>query len=244
MAEINDYARTYFLIKANGQLSLPKSYRRKDEIFEIILEFYNAYLGEFEVQNLLDCKFLSELIFQEMLDNGVISKIEVDFSGEYYKFVAENYPSFSNQVLSQDPLYQLSKEIGQRFFPELFAAYRSIPDSETKAELIGLGIPASDRVVSLTHNQVSELELATTEIIEAVEDQNKIGDSKGVRELVLGQLKAGRELVRAGCVRAYLVHITLIETLSFLAKRYEKETIGALATALIDALLKYFGNEL
>jgi hypothetical protein len=101
--------------------------------------------------------------------------------------------------------------------------------------------PASDRVVRLTDNQVNELDSDITKLIDEVSDRNEVGGHVGLRELIVGQLKAGRELFRSGSVRVYLVHATLVEILKFMAKRYEHEAIGALASALLTALFNHFG---
>lgn len=102
-------------------------------------------------------------------------------------------------------------------------------------------VPASDRIVTFTDNQVSDFDQQVTVVIDAVAGQNQLDNNPGVRELVLGQLKAGRELIRAGSFRVYLIELTMIETLRFLSKRYEKELIGGLAAALLAALLKHIG---
>lgn len=101
--------------------------------------------------------------------------------------------------------------------------------------------PASDRVVSFSDNQIDDLEGQASEVIRAVEAQNQIADEAGLREILLGQLKAGRELIRAGSFKLYIMQITLIDALHFLAKRYEREAIGGLAAALITALVKHIG---
>lgn len=105
-------------------------------------------------------------------------------------------------------------------------------------------VPASDRIVTFSDNQISDLDGKVTSVIDAVTGQNQINDIPGTRELVLGQLKASRELIRAGSVRLYILEIALIRTLKTLAQRYEKEAIGALATALLSALAKYLGIDL
>ena len=102
---------------------------------------------------------------------------------------------------------------------------------------------ASDRVVEFSHNQIESLGEKSSEIIELLSKENSIDQAPGLREQILGQLKAGRELVRAGCARIYLLQLTLIETLTFLAKRYEKEAIGALASQLVAELIKIFGTQ-
>ncbi|SNS58501.1 hypothetical protein SAMN06295955_102173 [Sphingopyxis indica] len=102
---------------------------------------------------------------------------------------------------------------------------------------------ASDRVVQFSHNQVESLSKKSTEIIDLVSKENSIDQTPGLREQILGQLKAGRELIRAGCARVYLLQLALVETLTFLAKRYEKEAIGALASQLVAELIKIFGTK-
>lgn len=103
--------------------------------------------------------------------------------------------------------------------------------------------PASDRIVSFSDNQSFDLDQMTSEVIEAVSVQNQIDGAPGLREIVLGQLKAGRELIRAGSSRLYLLELTLIHTLQFLVRRYEREAIGGLASALIVVLLKHIGMD-
>ncbi len=145
---------------------------------------------------------------------------------------------------------------------ELYEDYHELGDHWLKRALLGLqkhysengvlpnnvsssfvesSAPASDRIVTFSDNQISDLEDKTSEIISAISAQNQIDGSPGLREILIGQLKAGRELIRAGSFKLYVLEVTLIQSLTFLAQRYEKETIGALAAALLSALLKHIG---
>ena len=99
----------------------------------------------------------------------------------------------------------------------------------------------TDRVVTLTHNQAVEIEEKTSEIISQVSLLNFIEGEPNLRELVLGQLKAGRELVQEGTFKIYAIEITLVEGLQFLAKRYEREGVAALAAALVIIVFKHIG---
>jgi hypothetical protein len=118
-----------------------------------------------------------------------------------------------------------------------FDALRVAPDLP-KAEA-----PASDRIVTFSDNEVVDLEAQATAIIDAVVEKNQIEGEPGLREILLGQLRAGRELIRAGSCRLYLLELSLIETLKFLVKRYEHEVVGGLAAALLTALSKHLGIE-
>ena len=97
-------------------------------------------------------------------------------------------------------------------------------------------IPASDRVVSLSHNEVIEAEQPVSELIGSLEADNGNPNQIGMRERLLGEMKAGRELIRAGSYRAYLLYETLVRALGELVKRYGNPTLAALANALLGAL--------
>ncbi len=127
--------------------------------------------------------------------------------------------------------------------PEFWRAYQSNENEDLDGLYLDsqYNAPASDRIVNFNDNQISDLDEQTTRVIEAVSTQNQIDDEPGLREVILGQLKAGRELIRAGSFRIFFLEATLIQSLTFLVKRYEKEAIGALAAALLGALLKHIG---
>ena len=102
-------------------------------------------------------------------------------------------------------------------------------------------VPASDRIVSLSDNQQSELESKTTQIISEIEKFNGIDGDATFRQIVLGQLKAGRELIRAAVFDAGIMYLTLAQTLKMLVKRYDQAVIGSLAGALLVELAKIHG---
>jgi hypothetical protein len=103
----------------------------------------------------------------------------------------------------------------------------------------GASVPASDRIVTLNHNQVSELEFATGELLETVEAENSIEDDTSLRLRFLGQIKAGRELIRAQTLNAYLLYQTLMSMLAQLIQKYQGHAIGETAKQLWGLLLKH-----
>jgi hypothetical protein len=104
-------------------------------------------------------------------------------------------------------------------------------------------VPAADRVVTLQDNQQAEIEVASTEIIEALERENSIDGDLSLRDRFIGQLKAGRELVRAKTLSAYLLYQTVFEVLSALITRYKGHAIEAVAKRLLDLLIdRVFGK--
>ncbi len=102
---------------------------------------------------------------------------------------------------------------------------------------VNIPIPASDRIVQLNHNQVTELETPIAKVIDALQQDNGDAEQPGLRERLLGQVKAGRELITSGEFRAYLLYETLIRALGELISKYKNPTILALANALVSALL-------
>ena len=98
-------------------------------------------------------------------------------------------------------------------------------------------IPAADRVVALSHNQIGEVERPLTEVIAALESDNGNPDSPGLRERLIGQLKAGRELVQAGEFQAYLVYATLVRGLGELISKYGNPVLAALANAVLSVIV-------
>ncbi len=156
-----------------------------------------------------------------------------------------DYPA-ANAFVSH-PLFDDYHELGDGWLRRALVGiqkyYNSngqLPEDGIMGDISGIA-PGSDRIVRFTDNEIHDFDEKTSEIIDAVTAQNQIDDQPGVRELIIGQLKAGRELIRAGVSKLHLLELTLIETLRFLAARYEREMIGGLAAALITALLTHIG---
>ena len=102
-------------------------------------------------------------------------------------------------------------------------------------------IPASDRLVRLDHNQVSEIDHPIGELIELVEPENSIDGDAGLRELILGKLRAGRELIRAGVFSLQSLHLTLVVGLQMLVEKHKDTAIAVASAKLLDLLLKEYG---
>ena len=138
-----------------------------------------------------------------------------------------------------EPAYSVSDD-GIRRAEELLDLRKLLSDDQT-----GDGnfdqIPGSDRMVSINHNQQEQIETPVAELIKLVEAENSINGEQGVRELVLGRLRAGRELVRAGTFSVISLHLTLVIGLRLLKEKYGDQAIGIVAGTLLDLLLKQYG---
>lgn len=99
-------------------------------------------------------------------------------------------------------------------------------------------IPASDRVVRIDHNQILEVENDLQGIIDDLQFENGIDGEEGLRELVLGKLRAGKELLRAGVFTAQSIYYTLLVGLRMLVEKYQDHAIGAAAGSLLDLVVE------
>ena len=129
------------------------------------------------------------------------------------------------------------------FWADLDQEFGGVSGEESQAErdaeraLSNVEVPASDRIVSLDHNQISDADAQVSELITELEKDNGDPENPSLRVRLLGQLRAGRELIRAGEFKAYLLYEVLIKALAELVDRYGNETIKALANALLGALV-------
>lgn len=105
-----------------------------------------------------------------------------------------------------------------------------------------LGIPASDRLVTLSHNS-AEYQEATgqlNKLIEAVEfDRTNDFEEK---EQLLAELRAGRELLKSTKVSPSRVEVILYGCLGYIAAKFADEPIGALAHLTWSAIKTLLGH--
>lgn len=102
-------------------------------------------------------------------------------------------------------------------------------------------IPASDRVVTLSHNQFNEIDEPTGALLKELERDNGIPDQPGLKERLMGQISAGRELLRAGEFSLEIFRLTMLTGLTELKDKYGDHAIGAAASALLTLILHILG---
>ena len=213
----------------------------RDELYAYLVDYYSTAFD----RNLFDD------FIRNRPNSDAFSFVQDPFAGDFIDvntIVAEMQFKV-HAVGDRLSVYGLVDRAGPKFVtaylanPEFWRAYQSNENEDLDGLYLDsqYNAPASDRIVNFNDNQISDLDEQTTRVIEAVSTQNQIDDEPGLREVILGQLKAGRELIRAGSFRIFVLEATLIQSLTFLVKRYEKEAIGALAAALLGALLKHIG---
>jgi hypothetical protein len=186
----------------------------------------------------------------QALQNGSALVVDGDeYAGLYFRLIPENKANVVKNLLSKNPISGKVATLGGKIleraltriseeddYPRLGHRIAK-DDSGGESSMAPLDIPASDRIVSLNHNQVSEADSQIGELLERLEIDNGDPNNSGLRERVIGQIKAGRELVRSGEYRAYLLYEVLVKALQELTKKYGNETIVALANALLGAVV-------
>jgi hypothetical protein len=237
MADINDYVRALFWNHLARDFAPPGGFVRSSHIVEAIRNALVANLTIYEATDVTDTQALAHEVFGLFASQNLLVERADPFAGKYYQVATNRLNKFRQQWVETDPVLRSAGEIGQKFFPDVFGGYRGVNPLNEVDQAI-LNVPASDRIVALSHNQVDELEQPVEELIVQLERDNGIPDEPGVKERLLGQVKAGRELLRAGNFRVYLLHITLIKALGELIERYKGTAIAMVAASLVDLLVK------
>ncbi|HEX9806985.1 MAG TPA: hypothetical protein VGA34_08830, partial [Alteraurantiacibacter sp.] len=79
------------------------------------------------------------------------------------------------------------------------------------------------------------------ELLDELERDNGIPDHPGLKERLAGQIRAGRELLRAGEFQLDIFRSTMLSGLAELKDRYGDHAIGAAASALLTLILHVLG---
>ena len=103
------------------------------------------------------------------------------------------------------------------------------------------GVPAADRMVSLSHNQFKEIDEPTGLFLDDLDRDNGIPDHPGLKDRLAGQIRAGRELLRAGEFQLDIFRATMLVGLGELKERYGDHAIGVSASALMTLILHILG---
>jgi hypothetical protein len=147
-------------------------------------------------------------------------------------------------------LFEDYHELGREWLRKALDGLRAKADSgdlnldpESMERADNVPVPAADRVVTLNHNQHDLLDAASTDLIDTVARENAVDGDASLRDLILGQLKAGRELIRARVLNTHLLYTSLVSALGMLIEKYKGQALGHAARKLLDLLLEHiFGK--
>ena len=186
---------------------------------------------------------------------------KVDYDNFRYYFIettadweddAEAYNDTRTECVKKYPILVTYAETGDDFAKDILEHIQNTPeadwthlrDDNLNENLEGISVPASDRVVTLSHNEAGNLEQATSEVIDLVEAELGIDGDPSLKSRILGQLKAGRELIREKTFSALIMYNTLLAALAFLIQKYAGQAIAETARALYQMLIElvFSGN--
>ena len=237
MVEIDDYVQALYWRDLFQPADFPDAFVRKDELVSIFRVGLMRGLSAYQAQDATDLEYLSESIFGQVVDIGAMERKTDPFAGVYFRPTRPALLAFRTAFLNDNFIHRAATDIGPAFYGDVFAGFKGqnpLADSDLQAIII----PASDRLVTLGHNQAREFEEPLNDLVDQLERDNGIPELPGTRERLLGQVKAGRELLRAGTFKAYLLYATLIRALGELIERYAGTAIAMVAASLIDLLVK------
>lgn len=178
---------------------------------------------------------------------GVYYKLNVALKDRYIQqfFVADSV-SATILKLGADALdralSKVAEELGWRRrsdLPDHIPEIYMLPELGSP-RLNEFKIPASDRVVSISHNQQREMIDAIEEVREALQEENSFDGDVTVRERFVAQFSAGRELILSTSVRAYLIYETLVRMLGHVIEKYRDKALGVAAARLLELLIENF----
>ncbi len=236
--QIYQYLRVAYLIENLNPSIFSDGYEKYEEISTRITFDVHSVAEKYSVSEIAPLKDVADKIFENLLNENLIEIEDDPIAGKYYRVKKDAIPKFRIVLLSDDPIYVRVQKIGSRLFEDVFSKYAQNYDKGNFVTDWDVVIPASDRIVSLDHNQIDYIEAPLLEVIDALSADNGDPDSLGYRERILGQLKAGRELIISGTFRAWLLKETLLTALGELIQRYSGAAIGIAASKLLELLLE------
>ena len=243
MSTIDPYIRTLFF-RDITELKLPSAHSRREELTPRLRKTLNEVLSaQGASSDIANLEYLSDSIFDELVEADVISIEDHGFAGSYYVFDKAKYLKFRESVLVRNPIYLAAQRVDSRYFRDVFEGYLGQRNSEYREDAIrgSIEIPASDRVVSIGDNIapiVDELEQLKSRLSFDNDPEGKLVDK---RERLVSEISAGQELLKSPSVRLKAIYTVLISTLGFIATEFAGGVIGDLAVKLLEQIKPLVG---
>jgi hypothetical protein len=236
---IEDYARL-ILVRGLSQNGWPGGYHRRTDYIDHLRSQVLPHLLNYDPRlSQLTLDSLVEWLFEELLSANAFPHITDRYAGEYLTVSPPHVKQFKDSFVGSSPINDTAANIGfDRFFSDVFAAFRQDPDID-RSELVELPPPpADDRDLQINPTQITVIRAPLDELISQVEADNGLPEFPNFRERVLGQIKAGREMLLSGCVRSQLLYWVLLKALGDLVDKYGQKAIGVAAARLIELLVE------
>ncbi len=240
MTPIKDYIWVVFLQNPASIANLPAHYVTRDEVEFFALRVISESLGsggypDHEANGDLAARF-----FEGLLKAEALVAISDGLAETFFQVQRANANQFRSAELESSEVHSKASTIGEhRYFQSAFDRFYRDLWNETETDRNSLPVPASDRIVTLNDNQVSIIDLAAINLISEVDKINGVDGDPTLKARIVGQLKAGLELVRAGTLNAYLMHQTVMSVLGGLIVKYKDHAIGETAKILFALLIEH-----
>lgn len=199
-----------------------------------------GYSNEDSLDILGQSSFMTRKVVEGLVDRRLVKKVDIGS----YEISARGLSYLQKERKDDDSFLVVS---GARVVSQLlddlpgWEAYGYAFFLDTRVKGV---IPASDRSVALTHNQpdYQEVVAALDKVVEEFRDDHRLDNELGYEKgALLKALEAGRELLNDTVVNVRIGTALLIEPLQRLVVKYQKELVGALASAAIPLVLKLLG---
>jgi ElaB/YqjD/DUF883 family membrane-anchored ribosome-binding protein len=226
---------------------------REDKFYEVMHSQIETVLAKYGYSSQEKYDELIKANIDAFLKNNVIAVEGDQYTDVYYRINSKVKAIMLAQMLEKNEVRIRISRLGESALTDALEkvaaelgwikSATSLDEGEVEVGLSNgtgsIDIPAADRIVSLSHNQQKEIIDATKELEEVLRQENSIGDDVELRERFLAQIAAGRELVRATSVRAYLVYETFVQMLGLLIQKYKDKALGIAASKVLDVLVEY-----
>lgn len=195
----------------------------------------------------------TDVLARRLEQLGFLTRVTDHYAGTYFVPLGGMIAILrANDIRKADPNSTLAKALsgGKSLFKRVFdnPAFWSdlaeqlnqgaLPSQPSSLAPVDSLVPASDRIVKLSHNQQAELESSSTELIGELGKENSVDGDADLKDRLLGQIRAARELIRAQSVRAYLLYEMVFSVLVSLVERYKGQAIGHAAKKLLDLFIE------
>jgi hypothetical protein len=239
MSDIGNYIKDVFLNHIDGSTLAVLGFVRKSELVDKIADATQLSVSHYDPDFSFDMSSVADSIFRELLEAEVIEQQGDYFAGEFFRLDQSTFNNFRNGSLGASLTFELAQRIGSGFYPAVFSNFRTLKTDSDTAPNFGVPLPASDRLVTLGHNSIGDLDSASTDLIDLVAAEADVDGDQSIRDQFLGQLKAGRELIRERTFSAYLLHQTVMNLLGRLIEKYKDQAIGEAAKVLFALLIEH-----
>jgi hypothetical protein len=210
-----------------------------DDFKTAALSSVRNYSGNFD----LDMESIAQGICDKLLVNGVI-ETEVDpLAGLYLSLKLDKFPSFRQTELAENPVYQRMQKVGTFLLTDAFANALAQDDwgDDGAMEILA---PASDRIVTLDHNNpdIAKIRDSLDEVSEELrKDNSEAIANPDEKNRFIAQLKAASELLKLNRLSVRSLSALILPVLYYLADKFAEGAIGALASELLKLIALQFG---